>query len=77
MFPKSSYYCEPFLTKKNLYKTLSFKIYYKKDFSKKILDFLQYCDGKNSLEDISFFIKLNIKETKKIYKYLLKIKLVY
>ena len=56
---------------------MSFKIYYKKDFSKKILDFLQYCDGKNSLEDISFFIKLNIKETKKIYKYLLKIKLVY
>ena len=40
----------------------------KKRFSKKILNFLQYCDGKNRLREISKYIKLNINETYKIYK---------
>ena len=38
--------------------------------SQKILDFLQYCDGSNSLMEISKFIKISLNETKKIFKIL-------
>ena len=31
------------------------------------MDFLQYSDGSNTLQDISKLIKVNIEETKKIY----------
>ena len=35
--------------------------------SKKILDFLQYSDGKNDLSEISKIIKVSKKEAYKIY----------
>ena len=38
--------------------------------SQKILDFLQYCDGSNNLNEISKLIKVSLNETKKIYKIL-------
>ena len=44
--------------------------------SKKILDFLQYADGKNNLESISKFINLPFKQTQKLYKILLKYDLI-
>ena len=45
-----------------------FKIFEK---SRKILDFIQYSDGKNDLFDISRILKINYKEVKKIYKILI------
>tara|TARA_A100001015_G_C15019464_1_gene727258 strand:+ start:629 stop:1927 length:1299 start_codon:yes stop_codon:yes gene_type:complete len=63
--PKAKFLCEPFMTKRKLYPTLSkSKLNLK---SKKLMDFLQYSDGSNSLQDISKLIQVNIEETKKIY----------
>ena len=70
LIPRVKVICEPKLSKRNMYNSIS-QINYKsnkKRFSKKILNFLQYCDGKNRLQEISKYIKLNINETYKIYK---------
>ena len=75
-FPKSTILCEPFLTKRNLYPTLSTKKKLGREI-KKITNFIQYADGKNSLEKISKKIKINIRETKKINSLLVKKKLVF
>ena len=40
------------------------------NLSKKLLNFLQYSDGKNRLEEISKYINLSFVETKKIFKIL-------
>ena len=66
--PKSTILCEPMLKKKNLYNHLSIKNNKKKNLSKKILDFLQYSDGNNNLEQISKLIKINLKETNKLFQ---------
>ena len=68
-FPKTKILCEPFLTKKNLYPTLSIKKKLGQDV-KKITNFIQYSDGNNSLEKISKIISIDITETKRIYKIL-------
>ncbi len=73
--PISNFLCEPKLQKKNLYNHISIKGN-KNNFSRKILNFLQYSDGKNNLEKISKLIKLSQKETEKIYKILNKKKLI-
>ena len=44
--------------------------------SGKLLDFLQYSDGKNDLSSISKLIKLNMSQTKNCYKILLKLNLI-
>ena len=44
--------------------------------SSKLLDFLQYSDGKNDLKSISKLIKLNVEETQKCFKILLKHNLI-
>ena len=75
-FPKSTYLCEPFLTKRNLYPTLSTKKKLSREI-KKVTNFIQYADGKNSLEKISEKIKVNLRETKKINSLLIKKKLVF
>ena len=75
-FPKSRILCEPFLTKRNLYPTLSTKKKLSREI-KKITNFIQYADGKNSLEKISKKIKINLRETKKINSLLVKKKLVF
>ena len=52
--------CEPQLSKRNLYPTLSSnKIDLK---SRKYLDFLQYADGKSSLKKISKETKIDLKQ---------------
>ena len=73
--PISNFLCEPKLQKRNLYNHISIKRN-KNNFSRKILNFLQYSDGKNNLEKISKLIKLSQKETEKIYKILNKKKLI-
>ena len=76
MIPKTQIVCEPFLTKRNFYPEINIKGRKFKDKTKLILDFLQYSDGNFDLKKISKKIKCKYSETKDIYKYLLKIKLV-
>ena len=74
IYPKNIILCEPHMSKRKLYPTLS-----KKNtnyFSDHIMDFLQYADGKNSLNEISILIKKKIKFTKKIFNLLIKKKII-
>ena len=77
IYPKSRVICEPFLTKKKLYPEVNIKGRKFKDKTTLILDFLQYSDGKVDLKRISEKIKCKFSEAQDIYKYLLKLKLVY
>ncbi|MDC0417231.1 DUF4910 domain-containing protein [Candidatus Pelagibacter sp.] len=72
--PENLILCEPFLSKRKLYSTLSTKNESKN--SRNYMNFLQYADGNNSLEKISKYIKLSIKETNKIYNVLKNKKIV-
>ena len=72
--PKSRFLCEPQMGKRGLYPTLS-TINDKKIITK-IMDFLQYSDGLNSIEEISKKIKINILTSNKIYKILKKRSLI-
>ena len=78
IIPQTNIFCEPMLSKRKMYSSLSIVNYKsnKFSFSKKILNFLQYSDGKNRLEDISKKINLSLNETQNIYKLLKKKKLV-
>ena len=74
IIPETNLMCEPQLSKRNMYNSIS-KINYrtnKLNLSKKILNFIQYSNGKNRIEDISNIIKLDLAETKSIYKLLMK-----
>ena len=66
IIPKSKILCEPFMTKRNLYPTLSRRNERTKDLAN-IMNFLQYADGKNDLSDISALIKISKKETLEIF----------
>ena len=74
IIPVSEKLCEPKLDKINLYPTLSKAN--DKHLGIKILDFLQYSDGKNDLNNISKLIDLKKNEINKILKILLKNKLI-
>lgn len=75
--PKNKYQCEPKLSKHKLYKDISAHSgFTKKDFSRKILDFLNYCDGTNSIEDIAKITKLSNREAILIFQLLKKKKLI-
>ena len=60
--------------KRNLYPNLSTK--QPKNETRNLMNFLQYADGKNSLEEISKLIKLNFNKTKRVYDQLKKNNLV-
>ena len=73
-FPISTKKCEPFMTKYNLYNTLKknkFKIN-----PRKIMDYLSWCDGKNSSEMIKEKIKVSSLVENNILKLLIKKKLI-
>ena len=74
IIPKNLILCEPHMGKRGLYPLLSSKE--NNQFSKNLMNFLQYADGKNDLLTISKFIKLSLVKTKKIYKNLLKKKVI-
>ena len=73
IIPISTILCEPQMSKKGLYSILN-----RKDKLNYIdlKNFIQYADGKNDLDSISKYIKLNIRMTKKICKILLMHKLI-
>ncbi len=75
IIPKSRILCEPFMSKRNMYPTTSFKNNSKE--TDKVMDFLQYADGTNTLEQISYKIKISVTHCKTIYKRLKKENLIY
>ena len=75
IIPISTYKCEPFLSKRKLYPTLSTG--YLGKFYKNITDLIAYSDGKRTLNDISKILKIRIKDLMKIYILLKKNKLLY
>ena len=72
--PINKILCEPQMGKRGLYSNLSTKNL--NIFSRRLMNFLQYADGKNDIFQISKLIKLNNREVLKIYKILKKEKLV-
>ncbi len=71
--------CEPKLSRLNLYPTIS-KVNYKfkqNSFSKKLLNFIQYCDGKNNVLEIAKLINLSKNDTHKVLNILKKNKIIY
>ena len=71
--------CEPKLSKINLYPTLS-KVNYKfkqQTFSKKLLNFIQYCDGRNNVIEIARLINLKKKDIQNVFNILKKNKIIY
>ena len=72
--PISRYICEPMLQKKKIIQSLSTGVYSAN--TSKILDFLQYADGKNNIAEISKYIKCSLNNTYTIYKLLEKNKLL-
>ena len=79
-FPISKIMCEPKLSKRGLYTSLSNTSFGNKNkmslIRKNILNFIQYSDGSNSIEDISKYIKLPLLRTKKIFQICKRNKLV-
>ena len=60
------------LGKRGLYNLLGIRLVgnsASKTKSRKLLDFLQYSDGFNNLQEISKYIKLNIKKRSLLLKY--------
>ncbi len=77
ILPYSKIICEPMLSKRKLYPTRSALSKSKIDQNiRNILSFMSYSNGKNDLEKISNLISLSKSETKKIFKLLLKQKLI-
>jgi len=74
IIPINNVLCEPQMSKRGMYNTLSQKTNTKG--SKIFLSFLQYSDGKNDLEKISQFLKINVSLAKKLYVNLVKKKLL-
>ena len=78
-FPKSKKICEPFMTKYNLYPTMNNRsnwIIPSELRVRNIMNFISWCDGTHSIEEISKKIKLDIFSVKKIYNLLLRKKLL-
>jgi len=75
-FPKAKTKCEPFLTKRNLYPTLSIKRNIDYEL-KNLLDILAYSNGKRSVFQISNILNLELKSTLEILKKLKKHNLIF
>ena len=65
-FPKSVYLCEPQLSKRKMYPSISFKK--QSTYTRNMMNVLSYCDGNKSIEQIANLTKNNIYQTKKILK---------
>lgn len=65
IYPLSLNYCEPFMSKYDLYPSNSFKNKFLKK-SKMILNFIAYCDGKTDIFDICKKINCSLDEIEEI-----------
>ena len=75
--PKSTFLCEPQMSKRGLYPSLSKFVRSNYNLpSRHLLNFLQYADGTNDLNDISKYIKFSFEKTYRIFKLMLKSKLI-
>ena len=75
IFPNAKFICEPNMGKRNLYPKISKKdAKYSK--TKKLMDFIQYSDERNSLNQIANYIKVSKKKNMRIFKLLKRKKLV-
>ena len=74
IIPKNNILCEPQMSQRGLYPTLSTKNETK--ITKHYMDFLQYSDGKNDLNEIAKILKLNKNNVFKIYLKLKKSRLI-
>lgn len=77
---KNKYYittllCEPHMSKRNLYPSIGKKKHVSK-FTKTMMNVITYCDGKHSINDISYMLKIKEKYVSQIIKKLLKFKLI-
>lgn len=70
IIPKNNILCEPQMDKIGLYPTISTKN--EKKNTENYMNFLQYADGKNDLDEISKILKLNKNKVLKIYSRLKK-----
>ena len=73
--PVASFKCEPFLSKRKLYPTTSFKKLNKE--IKLLTNFLSYCDGENDLIIISDILNVSLLDLNKILNLAKKHKLIY
>ncbi len=76
IIPIAKYTCEPNMGKRGLYSLISKKNNKKFYNTKNLMNFLQYADGKNDINDIAKRIKLSSKETIKNYNLLKQKKLL-
>ena len=58
--PTNKFTCEPFLTKRELYKFVSTKKNYYNSLSDHYLDIFAYCDGKNDIFDIANILNIDV-----------------
>jgi len=77
-FPVATKICEPFMTKYKLYSTIKNKSSDSINIisNSKIMNFLTWCDGNNSLDEIAEKINLKKESTVKLFKLLIKKKLI-
>jgi aminopeptidase-like protein len=77
-FPISTKICEPFMTKHKLYSTLRNKKLKSHHIvnNSNVMNFLTWCDGNNSLDEIAERARLNKNTVNKIFNLLLKKKLI-
>lgn len=78
IFPQSNHYCEPMLSKLNLYPKIGYfnRANKKKKFSKLILNILSYSDGKSSIEEIAYKCQITKNYCSNLINYLNKKKLI-
>ena len=72
---KTKIICEPFLTKYNLYKSLTSKYDYPNIVN--TCNAISYADGSKSIFDISLITKFNLENLLQIYSELKKKKIIY
>ena len=73
---QSKFFCEPQMSKRNLYPTIGKKQHVSKDI-RLIMSAISYCDGRHSIIDISEKLNKSQNEIKKILHKLIKLKLIY
>ena len=73
--PKTNFFCEPNMGKRNLYPKISQKVAnYQEVFN--LMNFIQFSDGSNTLKQIATLAKINYKKTVKIFKILKEKKII-